>query len=87
VKAQGFEGLVAKRRNSKYESGVRTGAWQKMCVNGDMGWWLVATQRERRPSTRSCSDITRATSWRAQVTSTEQSRRGVRCRDDDSALV
>jgi len=38
VKAQGFEGLVAKRRNSKYESGLRNGEWQKMCVNGDMGW-------------------------------------------------
>ena len=33
VKAQGFEGLVAKRRNSKYEPGLRTGAWQKMRVN------------------------------------------------------
>jgi DNA ligase D-like protein (predicted ligase) len=33
VKAQGFEGLVAKRRDSLYESGVRSGAWQKMRVN------------------------------------------------------
>jgi bifunctional non-homologous end joining protein LigD len=33
VKAQGLEGLVAKRRNSKYESGMRSGAWQKMRVN------------------------------------------------------
>jgi bifunctional non-homologous end joining protein LigD len=33
VKAQGFEGLVAKRRNSRYESGLRTGAWQKMRIN------------------------------------------------------
>jgi ATP-dependent DNA ligase len=33
VKAQGFEGLVAKRRDSKYEPGLRTGAWQKMRVN------------------------------------------------------
>jgi ATP-dependent DNA ligase len=33
VKAQGLEGLVAKRRDSKYESGLRTGAWQKMTVN------------------------------------------------------
>ena len=33
VKAQGFEGLVAKRRDSAYESGERTGAWQKMRVN------------------------------------------------------
>jgi ATP-dependent DNA ligase len=33
VKAQGLEGLVAKRRDSRYESGLRTGAWQKMRVN------------------------------------------------------
>ncbi len=33
VKAQGFEGLVAKRRNSRYESGRRSGAWLKMRVN------------------------------------------------------
>src|SRR6202044_3582044 len=33
VKAQGFEGLVAKRLDSKYQAGLRTGAWQKMRVN------------------------------------------------------
>src|SRR5215468_2365382 len=33
VREQGFEGLVAKRRSSRYESGKRTGAWQKMRVN------------------------------------------------------
>jgi bifunctional non-homologous end joining protein LigD len=33
VKAQGFEGLVAKRRNSRYESGLRSGAWQKLRIN------------------------------------------------------
>jgi DNA ligase D-like protein (predicted ligase) len=33
VKAQGFEGLVGKRLDSKYQSGLRTGAWQKMRVN------------------------------------------------------
>jgi DNA ligase D-like protein (predicted ligase) len=33
VKAQGFEGLVAKRRDSQYEAGERSGAWQKMRVN------------------------------------------------------
>jgi bifunctional non-homologous end joining protein LigD len=33
VKAQGLEGLVAKRKNSRYESGQRSGAWQKMRVN------------------------------------------------------
>ncbi len=33
VKAQSLEGLVAKRRDSVYESGLRSGAWRKMRVN------------------------------------------------------
>jgi ATP-dependent DNA ligase len=33
VKAQGLEGLVGKRRSSKYEPGLRSGAWQKMRTN------------------------------------------------------
>lgn len=33
VKAQGLEGLVAKRLDSPYEPGLRSGAWQKMRVN------------------------------------------------------
>jgi bifunctional non-homologous end joining protein LigD len=33
VKAQGLEGLVAKRIDSMYEPGLRSGTWQKMRVN------------------------------------------------------
>jgi ATP-dependent DNA ligase len=33
VKAQRLEGLIAKRRDSRYEAGERSGAWQKMRVN------------------------------------------------------
>ncbi|HZM95575.1 MAG TPA: hypothetical protein VFB92_19225 [Vicinamibacterales bacterium] len=33
VKTQGFEGLVAKRRDSRYEPGLRSGAWMKMRIN------------------------------------------------------
>jgi DNA ligase D-like protein (predicted ligase) len=33
AKTQGFEGLVAKRIDSPYEPGLRSGAWQKMRVN------------------------------------------------------
>lgn len=33
VKVHGFEGLVAKRRTSWYEPGLRSGAWMKMRVN------------------------------------------------------
>jgi ATP-dependent DNA ligase len=33
VKAQGLEGLVAKRLDSGYEPGLRSAAWQKMRIN------------------------------------------------------
>lgn len=33
IKAQGLEGVVAKRRSSRYESGLRSGAWMKMRIN------------------------------------------------------
>jgi DNA ligase D-like protein (predicted ligase) len=33
VKTQGFEGLIAKRRDSLYEAGERSGSWLKMRVN------------------------------------------------------
>ena len=33
VKSAGMEGLVAKRRNSRYEPGQRSGAWRKMRIN------------------------------------------------------
>ncbi len=33
VKSQELEGLVAKRRDSQYEPGLRSGAWMKMRVN------------------------------------------------------
>jgi DNA ligase D-like protein (predicted ligase) len=33
VKAHGFEGIVAKRLDSRYEPGRRSGAWQKMRIN------------------------------------------------------
>ena len=33
MKENGLEGLVAKRKDSVYEPGLRTGAWRKMRVN------------------------------------------------------
>src|SRR5262249_51796670 len=33
VRLQGLEGLVAKRLDSVYEAGQRSGAWQKMRIN------------------------------------------------------
>ena len=48
VKTQGLEGLVAKRRNSAYEPGLRSGAWMKMRVNRDqefvIGGYTVGTK-------------------------------------------
>lgn len=48
VKAQGLEGLVAKRRDSRYEPGLRSGAWVKMRVNRGqelvIGGYTVGTE-------------------------------------------
>jgi bifunctional non-homologous end joining protein LigD len=33
VRRLGLEGVVAKRRNSRYEPGRRSGAWRKMRIN------------------------------------------------------
>jgi bifunctional non-homologous end joining protein LigD len=33
VRAQGLDGLVAKRLDSVYEPGARSGAWRKMRIN------------------------------------------------------
>ena len=61
VKAQGLEGLVAKRLDSRYESGLRSGAWQKMRVNRGqefvIGGYTVGTKTFDALS----SDTTRAT--------------------------
>jgi ATP-dependent DNA ligase len=54
VKAHGLEGLVAKRRNSRYEPGRRSGAWMKMRVNRGqefvIGGYTVGTRSARRRS-------------------------------------
>src|SRR4051794_30632916 len=56
VKAQGLEGLVTKRRDSRYESGQRSGAWQKMRVNQGqefvIGGYTVGGKALRRPGVR-----------------------------------
>ena len=38
VKAQRLEGLVAKRRDGKYEPGERSGSWQKMRATKARSW-------------------------------------------------
>ncbi len=48
VRAQGLEGVVAKRGESRYEPGVRSGAWQKMRTNRSqafvIGGYTVGTR-------------------------------------------
>jgi ATP-dependent DNA ligase len=56
VKAQGLEGLVAKRRDGRYEPGERSGAWRKFASTtartADIHWatsltrWSSAITRE-----------------------------------------
>jgi hypothetical protein len=58
VKAQAFEGLVAKRRNSVYEPGRRAGAWQKARVN--RGQEFVIGGYTRGTNTSSWSGLLKA---------------------------
>jgi len=47
VKQQGLEGLVAKRRDSVYEAGARSGAWQKMRINQGQDLVIGGPGREK----------------------------------------
>ena len=63
VKAQGLEGLVAKRKDSKYEPGLRSGAWQKDARQSWARSWSSPDTRPRpRTSTRWSSASTRTAS-------------------------
>jgi bifunctional non-homologous end joining protein LigD len=55
----GLEGVVAKRRDSPYESGKRSGAWQKFKVQLARSSSSVATSLKTATSSRSSSAITR----------------------------
>jgi ATP-dependent DNA ligase len=55
VKAQGLEGIVAKRADSRYESGQRSGAWQKMRVNQGQEFVIGGYMPPCGTSTRSSS--------------------------------
>jgi ATP-dependent DNA ligase len=48
VKAQGLEGLIAKRRDSKYEPGQRSGAWRKMRINQGQDFVIAGYAPGRR---------------------------------------
>jgi hypothetical protein len=57
VKAQGLEGLVAKRLGSRYKPGMRSGAWIKMRVNRGqefvIGGYTLGTKTFRHGPARS----------------------------------
>jgi ATP dependent DNA ligase domain len=60
VKAQGLEGLVAKKRSGVYEPGQRSGSWQKIWVS--QGQEFVRSEATRRAtgiSTHSLLDTTK----------------------------
>jgi ATP-dependent DNA ligase len=85
VRAQGLEGLVAKakRLESRYEPGQRTGAWQKMRINRGqefvIGSYTLGTDR----SMHSSSVTSTATGWctRAGLGAALRRRRGKSCGD------
>jgi ATP-dependent DNA ligase len=56
VKVQRLEGLVANRRDSRYEPGLRSGAWMKMRINQGqefvIGGYTVGTRTFRRADYR-----------------------------------
>jgi len=58
VKEHGLEGLVAKRRDSKYEPGRRSGAWRKMAVEKTQSFVIGDTPSAAQPLMRWSSVIT-----------------------------
>ena len=56
VRAQGLEGVVAKRLDSKYEAGERSGAWVKIRINAGqefvIGWVHALPSKFRCPGNR-----------------------------------
>jgi bifunctional non-homologous end joining protein LigD len=53
VREQGFEGIVAKRRDSVYKPGQRSAAWQKMRVLQRRDFVMEVTLQSARTSMRS----------------------------------
>jgi ATP-dependent DNA ligase len=45
VRKQGLEGVIAKRRDSLYEPGRRSGVWVKMRIDQDKSWYSAAMFR------------------------------------------
>jgi bifunctional non-homologous end joining protein LigD len=43
IREQGLEGIVAKKKDSVYEPGKRSGAWQKFKLNRDEEFWICGS--------------------------------------------
>ena len=61
VREQGLEGLVAKRRDSIYEPGARSGAWRKMRINQGQEFVIGGTRLQAERLTPLCLATTKAT--------------------------
>ena len=59
VRSNGLEGVVAKRRDSSYKPGDRSGAWVKVRANRGQEFVIGGYLPVPQPSTRSWSGITR----------------------------
>jgi bifunctional non-homologous end joining protein LigD len=53
----GFEGIVAKRADSFYESGKRSGAWLKYRINKGQEFVIGGYSRRRRNQISSFTDL------------------------------
>ena len=87
--ASGFEGVIGKRKDSRYEAGRRSGAWLKVKATQQRGFRdrrLHAGARARAPRSARClSAIGRAASCATRPTSARASTT-VRCSARESAL-
>jgi ATP-dependent DNA ligase len=67
IKKLGLEGLVAKRADSRYESGLRTGPWRKMRVNAGqefvIGGYTIGNPFDALVFGYYASGLSRNSSW------------------------
>jgi ATP-dependent DNA ligase len=72
IRAQGLEGLVAKRRDSRYEAGQRSRGWRKMRINRGQEFVIGGYTPTRKTSTRSSADFRRQKTRRASFRDGQQ---------------
>ena len=75
VQRLGLEGVIAKRRDSRYDSGQRSGAWVKPKLDKQQEFVIVDTAPAITASMRSSSDTTNANSSGVPARSAQALRR------------